>query len=277
MSITEPGIYSMTDEEYHADPIEGGSLSSTGAKWLTTDPPAKLREILDNGRPDTVAFDEGKAAHALVLGTGPELVEIPGSWVRKANKETVAEVRERGGVPLHSDQWERVHAMADAVKRNDLALALLTSGTPEQSAFWQDERTGVWCRARFDVLPDVVAGRMIVPDYKTAASARPDKFARSAADYDYNQQADFYLRAVRALGLASEAAFVFVVQEKSPPYLVAVRQIEHDAMQIAARLNDAAIDTFAQCQASGEWPGYPAEVEPIEFPSYYYIRNQETP
>ncbi len=275
MTITQPGIYELTDEEYHADPVPGGSLSSSGAKMLTLDPPAKYRDYVLNGRPDTVAFDEGKAAHALVLGTGPELVQIEGNWTTKAAKEAVVAARERGAVPLHTDQWERVHAMAEVVKTNELAMALLGGGKPEQSAFWQDEKTGVWLRARFDYLPKPNQGRLFLSDYKTAASARPDKFARSAADFGYNQQAEFYLRAVRALGLADSAAFLFVVQEKTSPYLVAVRALEPEALQVAARLNDDAIALFAQCQATNQWPGYPEEVEEIELPAYYYIRHQE--
>lgn len=33
-TITEPGVYDLPAEVYHADPVEGGSLSSTGARKL---------------------------------------------------------------------------------------------------------------------------------------------------------------------------------------------------------------------------------------------------
>ena len=66
---------------------------------------------------------------------------------------------------------------------------------------WQDE-SGVWCRALVDWLPDVApGGRLIVADYKTAASADPDTWARAAASYGYHQQDAWYLAGVEALGL----------------------------------------------------------------------------
>jgi hypothetical protein len=41
--ITKPGIYpGVPDEVYHADPVEGGSLSSTGARKIL-DCPAKFK------------------------------------------------------------------------------------------------------------------------------------------------------------------------------------------------------------------------------------------
>ena len=43
MTITEPGVYEMPAEEYHADPVEGGSLSSTGARRLLEMAPARWR------------------------------------------------------------------------------------------------------------------------------------------------------------------------------------------------------------------------------------------
>jgi hypothetical protein len=32
--ITEPGVYDIAEDHYHADPVPGGSLSNSGAKKL---------------------------------------------------------------------------------------------------------------------------------------------------------------------------------------------------------------------------------------------------
>jgi len=36
--ITEPGVYALPADVYHADPVAGGSLSSSGAKKLLACP-----------------------------------------------------------------------------------------------------------------------------------------------------------------------------------------------------------------------------------------------
>jgi hypothetical protein len=86
--------------------------------------------------------------------------------------------------------------MAAALRAHPLAGKLLDPdrGTPEQSLFWTDERTGVWRRARLDALPHPAAGRMIIADYKTCDSAKPRACAKSIANYGYNMQGAAYMR-----------------------------------------------------------------------------------
>ena len=40
MTITEPGLYEMTNADYHADPVPDGSLSVVAAKRKDTTDPA---------------------------------------------------------------------------------------------------------------------------------------------------------------------------------------------------------------------------------------------
>src|SRR5678815_2446696 len=68
-----PGlVYGMSDDVYHADPIDGGSLSSSLARLLTNHVPAKAYAIHHNRKP-TAAMNIGKAAHLHALGAGPQL------------------------------------------------------------------------------------------------------------------------------------------------------------------------------------------------------------
>ena len=76
--------------------------------------------------------------------------------------------------------------------------------------------------------------------------------------YGYHQQADFYLRGLRALGHpAGDQPMRFICQETQAPYLVQVHTCDDLAMEVAAALNDRAIGIYAEAIASGEWPGYP--------------------
>lgn len=269
--VTEPGVYEMSSQNYHADPVPGQSLSCSGAKKLL-DPscPALFDWERRNPPPPKDVFDIGHAAHKLALGIGPDIVVVPGDrWDTKDAKQRVAEVRAAGNVPVKADAMEQLTAMAEALRAHPIAKALLSDGQPEASAFWVDEPTGIWRRCRFDWLPNPSSsGRLIVPDYKTAASAHPKKWIKSAADYGYEMQAAWYLDAVKALGLADDAAFVFLVQEKTPPYLVSTVQLDVVALRIGRHRNREAIDTYAQCTAENRWPGYAEDVELVSLPRW---------
>jgi hypothetical protein len=277
--ITEPGVYDLPDTTYHADPVPGGSLSSSGArKLLPPSCPAIFHYERTNPPEPTAAFDLGHAAHEKVLGGGPEIVLVDRErWDTKEVKAELAEIRERGAVPLKRAEYQQVQDMAAALREHPVASILFDPeyGRSEASLFWQDDRAGIWRRGRLDWLPDHdPCARMILPDYKTSPSANPDEFTRSAWKYSYHQQAAWYCDAVTALDLAEDPAFVFVVQEKTPPYLVSVVQLDAEAHRIGQRLNRRAIDVYTECTASGRWPGYSNEVELLALP-YWYTRRFE--
>ena len=279
--ITERGVYDLTSEEYHADPVPerlGGSLSASGSKkLLPPNCPAVFDYERHHGRPPKATFDFGHAAHELVLGIGAGIVSVDANdWRTKAAQEAKKAAHAEGKVPLLAEVVTVVEAMADAIRAHPIAAALLNPehGKPEQAMFRQDEHEGVWLRSMLDWLPDSGDGRMIVPDYKTAVSAAPERFRKAAADYGYHQQAAWYVDMVLALGLAEDAAFVFVVQEKTAPYLVTVFEPDAQALRIGREMNRRAIDIYASCQSSGVWPGYSTEVELLSLPPWY-VRQQE--
>lgn len=279
--ITEPGVYDLPEDAYHADPVPEGSLSVSGAKALLPPScPAIYRHEREHGRPDTRAFDFGHAAHRMVLGAGNPITPVDADdWRTKAAKEQRDEIRANGGVPILRGEYEQVQGMAAAIRRHPIAAALLTPerGEPERSAFWTDPETGIWRRARFDFLPHPDDGRMIITDYKTAPTANPDEFQRSVANFGYHQQAAWYCDAAVDLGLTDHAEFVFVVQQKTAPYLVTVVQLDIAAMHIGRALNRRAIDVYTECTAADHWPGYSDdEVALVSVPAWYARTVEET-
>jgi hypothetical protein len=279
VELVTPGVYDIPEDAYHADPVPGGSLSSTGArKLLPPSCPALFRHEQLNPPPARKVFEIGSAAHKLVLGSGPELVLVDYErWDTKEAKAKVADARAAGAIPLKRAEYEQVHAMADALRRHDLAAALLDPdyGQPEQTLIWQDDETGVWCRARLDWLPEQAPGRMIIPDYKSSIKASRTAFAKSVAEHGYHRQAAWYLAGVRALGLAEQAAFVFIVQEKTAPYLVSLFDLTDEDLALADRSNRRALQVYADCAAADVWPGYSADIELISLP-LWAVRAEES-
>lgn len=272
--ITEPGIYDGIPEDvYHGDPVPAGSLSSSGARKLLTTCPAIFDYERRNGAAPRRVFDFGHAAHELVLGVGAGIAVIDaGDYRTNAAKEARDTARAAGKTPLLAAEYATVEAMAAALRSHPLASALLRRGRglPEQSMFWQDEQTGVWRRARADWLPAArVSGRTIVTDYKTAATADPREFGRAAASHGYHQQAAWYSDGLMALRGDPAVAFVFIVQEKTAPYVVTVVELDADAIATGRALNRKAIDLYARCESTGRWPGYTDDVALISLPRWY--------
>lgn len=271
--ITEPGTYDIDEHTYHADPVAGGSLSSSGARTLVTRSPARFAHEREHGRPDTAAFDLGHAAHARVLGVGDPLMEVPADdWRSKSAREDADAIRAAGGIPLLSKQLRQVEAMVAAVRAHPVAGPLFArAGRAEQTLVARDPESGVMCRARPDWLPHVADGaRRLVVDLKTTTSADPRAFAKSMADFGYHQQDPFYCDVLHWLGLTGdiEPGFVLVAVEKDPPHLVSVGRPTARAREWGRVLNRKARDLFRHGLETGEWPGYEPRVHDLDLPGW---------
>lgn len=270
----EPGIYpDIPDTEYHA---AKDILSSSGARRLITSTPRKFYEEMTTVRPYNPAFEIGHAAHTLMLTVGdPFEVVDADSWRTKDAKEARDAALQAGKTPLLTKEYAQVRAMADAILEHPVTGELFTRNdtTSEQSLYWTDEQTGVACRARPDL---AVNDWSLIVDYKTTLSADPKEFAKSIAKYGYHQQQAWYCEAVETLtGIRPE--FVFVCQEKTPPYEVSLIQLDADAVRIGGRLNEDARSIYAACMDSGVWPSYPTSVQVVGLPAWALRQaDQET-
>lgn len=267
--IDQAGIYpTMPEAEYHAHP----ALSHSGARLLL-ECPARYAWRRDNPQ-HSDDFDFGKAAHRAVLGIGAEVVAVDADdWRTKAAREARDDARAAGKVPLLAADVVRIEAMRTQLLAHPLASRLFAGGTPEASMFWHDS-TGVMLRARPDYLPPVGTGRRdIIPDYKTCQRADPGSFGKSSASYGYHQQAAMYVDGWRTL-TGRDAAFVFVAQEKEAPYLVAVHELDEEALMIGRERNRRAIDIYRQCTETGIWPGYPSDVQTVSLPRWAVIEHE---
>lgn len=267
----------VSEPHYHAD---RGSLSVTSAKLLLPpNCPARFREAQDNPPPPKPAFDFGSLAHALILGKGPELAildpavhglkadgtiaDVPamtGMW-RKA----AAAARAEGKLPVSTDDYLAAQQMAEAVWAHPVASELFTDGRPEVSVYQRDAETGVRLRGRVDWLRN--DGRIV--DLKTSVTANPAELVSRFWKFGYFMQDAWYRDLVAHHHDVPESeAFVFVVVEKTPPYLVTVVRYDAEAVEEGRRLNRLAVNTYAECVESGVWPGYADRTVTISLPGW---------
>ena len=65
-----------------------------------------------------------------------------------------------------------------------------------------------------------------------------------------------------------DPAFVFVVQEVAPPYIVTVCELDPYDVRGGRVLNRQAIETYRACRDADHWPGYAEDVALIELPPW---------
>lgn len=179
---------------------------------------------------------------------------------------------------LSQEQWGQLHAMRDAVMAHPAARQLLR------------------------------IGNNIVIDLKTTDDASLDGFSKSIANWRYDVQAPYYLDGLRealkqsgdkppAEGAAELSAywidqktgvlcrcrpdfwrgepkhFVFIAVEKKPPYAVGVYVLDEESMALGAAQYRHDLNTYAECLANDNWPGYGDKVQTISVPGWAKNKN----
>jgi hypothetical protein len=273
MTDTLTGIVAdLPEEAYFASP----ALSSTGAR-LILDSPARFHYRQTHPEPITRAFDVGSAVHAKVLGVGAAIAVIPdeilasnGAASTASAKAFIEDARAAGLTPVKAAVAEEIDAMSEAALTHPTARALFEQpGIPEASLFATDPETGVEIRARFDFWAPISV------DLKTTATlASKSGFEKAVANHGYDVQQEHYGDTEKLI-TGERRPFVFVVVEKTPPYLVGVHQLDREFVEIGRKKAARARRIFAECTASGVWPGYPPEVQLLSPPLYHVYDFQE--
>ncbi|NEW49378.1 recE [Nocardia cyriacigeorgica] len=266
---TEEGVYDDIDEAvYHADL---DSLSSSAARELLEVSPAEWMFARQNPRttvPDHYLL--GSAVHTLVLGAGADISEVAADdWRTAKARKRKADAIKAGRIPLLTEDVLRAEDMAQAVYDHPVAGRLFSTGRPEVSAYARDEQTGEMLRARADWIHTAPTGRRVGVDLKTADSANPVLFAKEVAKFGYFCQQPWYEDVFDTAGEPLDA-FLFVVVAKTCPHLVSVMEIRPEAVDLGRIRNRRAIDLWARCRASGQWPTYGADIHQIDLPPWTY-------
>lgn len=216
-------IKQMPDREYFAD----SALDQSALKRFMVSPMAYV-DYLDHGLDVSGdALDFGKAAHALVLGTGSEIAEKP-NLRTKAGKARMEELRASDAAVVSASDRDRLQAMAGVTAPYFRALP----GRPEVAVFADDPKSGLRLKGKYDWLPDGSDedGVLRIRDYKTT-SADPRDFPREAFRLGYHIQAAFYMMLYRLTGFQDPLGFEYVVQEKKRPYDYMVWRMGEDSQE----------------------------------------------
>jgi hypothetical protein len=265
-----PGLHAGVPEDVYHQRVLG--VASKHALDLVLRAPAVYRAwidgLLDDADRPALAF--GRALHCAVLE--PErfdreyAVEPPWGDCRKtANRERRDGWRAEhaGKTFLPADDGARIRSMRTAVREHP-AGPFFVEGVPEVTLRWEDEDTGLVCKARADWW-DRRTRRAI--DVKTTDDARPFAFARAIEVFGYHVQDGFYTEGFEALGEPIHS-FLFVVVEKAPPFLVRCYELDAEDVRAGRAKAREGLRTLADCIAHDDWPGYPEDIQTISRPRW---------
>lgn len=264
MTIEPPCfIANMPNDVYHSHP-EG--ISSSGLK-LVERSPAHYR--YQAARASSRAMEIGTAVHAALLEPqvfADEYVLLKDIKDRRAS-EYKAAVKVHGSERvLVATEADQVAGMQEAVLSNPaMSERLNAEGWRELSLFVRDPETGVLVRVRYDLL--TVSG--IAVDLKSCQDARPEEFSKSIYSYGYDLQAALYTDAFQWATGKPIGAFEFAVVEKEMPHGHKLYLPDETLLQEGRRRYREALNLFAECERSGDWPGVTCDgPELISLPSW---------
>ena len=257
------GIYSdIPAADYHADPCDTPSLSSSIAKLLLERPPywawaahPKLNPEWKPAEPKA-AFDIGSAAHALLLENGKDIMVIAAdNWLTKDAKAKRDDARGLGFTPVLTKEYEKTQEMSRIATEFLASYGIDVSKTDNECTMIS-EVDGVLCRTRADIF---MLGRII--DYKTTGVSL-DVFNKQASKFGYDLQAAMYMRVAAELGEKCE--WLFLVQETVAPYPVQMFRPTKEFLEVGKRKFAQALSIWSECLLMGEWPGYPKDIQLLD-------------
>jgi hypothetical protein len=234
--------------------------------------PKHYQHALRTARADTSALRLGRAVHTAcfepdrmlrdyVLWDGGDRRGKDWLAFKEANAERTI---------LKVEEYERACAIRDAVRAHRLVAPLLVDGQAEHALAWTDEKTGMACKARLDMLSPAA-----VVDLKTSRHAVDARlFASAAWSLGYFHQLAFYVRGARAV-TGKEVPAVIIAVENAPPFDVLVYQVDEDDLWLAGEQIDELLAKLKECRETNQWPGVGEAAQVLTAPRWVHKDPQD--
>jgi exodeoxyribonuclease VIII len=244
----------MTEKEYRSS--DGVSRSEL---WRIRESPEKFKYYREHPEPPTPALLFGQVAHKLILE--PETFDNDFAVAPDCNRRTKEgkalygafcdSLGDREAIP--PADYQKAVEMAQACRASPFVGKLL-DGEHEKPIYWTDDLTGALCKIRIDCLSKV-GDKLVIVDYKTTADASNDGFMRHALNLGYDFQAGMYCEGIEKT-TGQKPLFVFIAQEKTPPYSVNIFQADELFIRRGYDIFRELIGIYHDCRQSGTWWGY---------------------
>jgi hypothetical protein len=165
---------------------------------------------------------------------------------------------------ISEDDYHKLLGIAQSLQDNPEVVRLLKQGESEVSIAWNDEATGLACKARCDWL-HIADDHAVILDLKTTQDAK--RFEDSILKYGYHRQAALYQRGVQAVTGKLATVYMLAV-ETTAPFACRVAPVDADTIAIGVTEVDELLARVAESIETGTWPSY-ANPESWRLPEWY--------
>lgn len=268
----------MTEKEYRSHPA-----ISRSELWKISESPEKFKWYKDHPLPPTDSLLFGQFVHALLLEpdkAASDFKVMPKLNLRtkegKAVRDALIDDCAEHGITLVDAETASVARQMVEKCQNDTEVMKLLDGAHEQDFFWTDELTGEQCKCRVDCLTEI-DGEPVIIDYKTTNNAATHQFVRDIYRYGYHFQSGMYGEGVRInLGLDKLPRFIFIAQEKKPPFSINRIELPEDVIQLGYDKFREFIGIYHDCKEADWWYGYNGMYnEPNEAYLLEWVKNDD--
>jgi len=183
-------------------------------------------------------------------------------------KEWRRDVVDAGKTIVAADEWEDACVMVDSISRKRVDSwggtvgEFVAASNCQTMAVAELDFFGVKIpmRVMIDVCPE--SGGFLW-DLKTTGKIGSDDWGKSVSNFHYDFQAWMYTQVYNRASGETRNDFGHLCVSNTPPFLPAVRSLSRQRMEIGKRKFEAAVAAYARCIQTGEFPGYPDEVEEV--------------
>ncbi len=253
-------------------------LGSSGVKIFRRSP-AHYQAYLNEPEKEKSYLNFGNAYHVKILENEQfkKKVVLGLNRARRSNADKAAwaefEHRHKDKFIISQKESDVISRMHDALMQHQTARDYIEAyGHYEETFIWQNI-WGIWCKCRLDKMI-VMDDYGIILDLKTAINAMSGPFGRAINTFGYDISAAWY-KAGTEMVLNHPFIFVWLVQEKEPPYAVNMFEADQEILDSARNKIRPLMDRFAECMETGKWAAYPEGVHNIRMPGYAYTWNIE--
>ncbi len=245
-------------------------------QWMTS-PPDKTTDAMALGTAThTLVFEPEKFAKEIVVvpedapkkPTSAQLkAQEPSDKAKESIEWWTAFYKLNEGKCI-IDQEDNVMAqgMARAVMTNEEVIPYLKhhSAKAELSIVANENIKGlsIACKMRCDLL--TMDGTVII-DLKTTIDSSSEAFSKGFMSLGYWMQAAHYISIARLAGIPVER-FIFVAVEKTPPYSVAMYELDKASLDKAFKIRHRLLEQLANCIATGKYPSHSSGITSLTMP-----------
>ena len=284
MIIEKPGIYHISNQDYHATQamslltgkleriMSKSGLTRGSRSW------AHFKASVDFPMAPSPIMEFGTDAHTAVLEHGRWEDEkrlwlkfniIPPSFTGKGAKER-RETWQADYIGYNfvtsiqyqakKEHFRKIDRIREETYKHPESAPLLENGHAELSVFWFDEKYQVWLKAR----PDYLTADGVYVEFKTCPDARSNNFLRYIGHLNYHWHALYLDGLTKVTGYPHTEMKIIAVETKEP-HAVNMFPIDTATMEIGRLQYRSMIKEFVECLKTDKWPAYSLNNSPLRF------------